>query len=47
MVRRRQLLGWLGAGAASSALAACGQAEARSYPIRFSDAEWKKRLTRE
>ena len=47
MVQRRQLLGWLGAGVASGALAACGQAEARTWPVSFSDAEWKKRLTRE
>lgn len=44
---RRSLLGWLGAGAAGIALAACGSgtAEAKSYAVQFSDAEWKKRLT--
>lgn len=46
-MQRRQLLGWLASSAAAGALAACGQAEARTYPVRFSDAEWKKRLTRE
>lgn len=42
---RRQLLGWLGASAALPALAACGGAEAKSFPVSFSDAEWRKRLT--
>ncbi|MCR2832419.1 peptide-methionine (R)-S-oxide reductase MsrB [Parerythrobacter lacustris] len=44
---RRTLLGWLGAGAAASALAACGSspAEAKSWPVTRSNAEWKKRLT--
>ena len=27
------------------ALAACGEAEARAYPVRFTDAEWRKRLS--
>ena len=33
--------------ACALALAACGsgRAEARTYPVNFSDAEWKKRLT--
>jgi len=47
MQSRRQLLRWLAAGAAAGAIAACSDAEARTYPVRFSDAEWKKRLTRE
>ena len=47
MQGRRQVLGWLAAGAAASGMAACSNAEARTYPVRFSDAEWKKRLTRE
>lgn len=44
---RRSLLGWLGAGAAGTALAACGsgRAEAKVFAVQFSDAEWKKRLT--
>jgi len=45
MQARRQFLGWLGAGAAGSALAACSNAEAKAYPVSFSDGEWKKRLT--
>lgn len=44
---RRSLLGWLGAGAAGTALAACGsgRADARAFAVQYSDAEWKKRLT--
>ena len=43
---RRSLLGWLGAGAAGAALTACGsgQAQAKGYPVQFTEAEWKKRL---
>lgn len=44
---RRRLLASLGASAALSALAACSRATAREYPVHFSDAEWRKRLTRE
>ena len=46
---RRRLLGWLGASAALPVLAACGSgaAEARAYPVRYSDAEWRRRLTAE
>lgn len=39
------MLGWLGASAALPALAACGEAQARTYPVRFTEAEWRKRLT--
>ncbi|MFO1254707.1 MAG: peptide-methionine (R)-S-oxide reductase MsrB [Sphingomonadaceae bacterium] len=48
-IDRRLLLGWLGAGVAGTVLAACGSgaAEARGFPVRFSDAEWKQRLTGE
>ena len=44
---RRRLLGWLGAGAALPALAACGggSAEARAFPVTYSEAEWRKRLS--
>ena len=41
---RRRLLGQV---AATLALAACGsgRADAKAYPVSFSQAEWKKRLT--
>jgi peptide-methionine (R)-S-oxide reductase len=44
---RRRLLEWLGIGAAMPVIAACGSgnAEAKPYPVRYSDAEWRKRLT--
>jgi peptide-methionine (R)-S-oxide reductase len=44
---RRTALGWLGAGAAASFLAACGSspAEAKTFKVSYSDAEWRKRLT--
>lgn len=46
---RRRLLGWLGASAALPVLAACGSgaAEAKAYPVSYSDAEWRRRLTAE
>lgn len=46
---RRRALAWLGAGAALPVLAACGggDAQARAYPVSYSDAEWRKRLTAE
>jgi peptide-methionine (R)-S-oxide reductase len=45
---RRRFLGWLGAGVAASALAGCGgRAEAHEYPVHFTEAEWKARLTPE
>lgn len=45
---RRTMLRWLGAGAALPVLAACGtEAEAKAYPLKLSDAEWRKRLTAE
>ena len=47
MAARRQFLGWLAAGVAASGIAACSNAEARTYPVRFTEAEWKKRLTKE
>lgn len=44
---RRHFLGWLGAGAALPVLAACGSggAEAKAYPVHFTEAEWRKRLS--
>ena len=44
---RRQVLGWLSIGAALPVIAACGSGDAKaaSYPVRFTEAEWRKRLT--
>lgn len=43
---RRRLLGWLGASVAASALAACGsRANAKTWPVNYSEAEWRKRLS--
>ena len=48
MIERRRFLGWLGTSAAGLALAACGSgAQAKSYPVRFSEAEWRRKLNRE
>jgi peptide-methionine (R)-S-oxide reductase len=46
---RRTALTWLGAGAAASFLAACGSSPARAatFMVNYSDAEWKKRLSKE
>jgi peptide-methionine (R)-S-oxide reductase len=43
-VSRRSLLGWLGAATALPLIAACS-AEATIFPVRHTDAEWKKLLT--
>lgn len=43
---RRSLLAWLGAGIAVPVLAACGSpAQARNFPVSYSEAEWRRRLT--
>ena len=42
---RRRVLHWLGASAALTAIGACGSAKAQAYPVSFSDAQWRKRLT--
>ena len=44
---RRGLLGWIGAGVSFAALTACGsgRAEAKSYPVSMSEAQWRKKLT--
>jgi peptide-methionine (R)-S-oxide reductase len=44
---RRRVLSWLAASAALPVIAACGsgQAEAKTFPVRYSEAEWRKRLT--
>ncbi len=46
---RRTVLRWLGASVALPALAACGgsRAEAKTWRVARSDAEWKKRLSAE
>ena len=45
---RRNLLGWIGASASFAALAACGsgRAEARSFPVSLSEAQWREKLTK-
>ncbi len=44
---RRRLLAGIGGGAALCALMACGgtPAEAKTYRVAYSEAEWRKRLT--
>ena len=44
---RRSFLSLLGLGSATLALAGCGAspAQARTYPVQRSEAEWRKRLT--
>ena len=45
-LNRRHLLGWLGTAAALPVLAACGsRAEAKGFPVAYSEAEWKRRLS--
>ena len=45
---RRSFLGWIGASASFAALAACGsgRAEAKTFPVNLSEAEWRKKLTK-
>ena len=44
---RRTALTWLGAGAAASFLTACGSsARAATFKVSYTEAEWKKRLTK-
>ena len=44
---RRTVLSWLGISVSLPALTACSSdpAKAQSYPVNFSDAEWRRRLT--
>lgn len=44
---RRTILAWIGAGAALPFAAGCGgaPAEAKAFPIRHDEAEWRRRLT--
>ena len=46
---RRAFLGWLGAGVAFPVIASCDgtPAQARAYPVSRSEAEWRRRLTKE
>jgi peptide-methionine (R)-S-oxide reductase len=48
-ITRRSALRLLAASAAVPAIAACGggMAEAKSFPVSYSEAEWRKRLTPE
>ena len=48
MTSRRRTLCLLGSGAAAATLAACGagEAQAKNFPIKLSEAEWRKKLTR-
>ncbi|SFO87035.1 peptide-methionine (R)-S-oxide reductase MsrB [Qipengyuania nanhaisediminis] len=45
---RRGFLGWIGATASFAALAACGsgRAEAKSFPVSLSEAQWRSKLTK-
>jgi len=47
MADRRRVLGWLGATVTLPVIAGCGgsPAAASDYPVRFSDDEWRKRLS--
>jgi peptide-methionine (R)-S-oxide reductase len=44
---RRSFLQWLGAGVALPVLSACGSgaAEAKAFPVSYTEAEWRRRLT--
>ena len=43
---RRTALTWIGAAAAASFLTACSAARAATFKVNYTDAEWKKRLTK-
>lgn len=44
---RRRAIAWMAAGIAIPVLAACGsRAEARTFKVNYTDAEWRRRLTR-
>lgn len=47
LLPRRRVLAWLGASVALPVVAACGDgaAEAKDFPVRYSEAEWKRRLS--
>jgi peptide-methionine (R)-S-oxide reductase len=44
---RRAAIGLLAASAGATAMAGCGRgvAEAKTFPVRYSEAEWRRRLT--
>jgi peptide-methionine (R)-S-oxide reductase len=46
-LHRRSLLAWLGSAAAIPVLSACGSgpAQAKAFPVSYSEAEWRRRLT--
>lgn len=45
-LHRRGLLAWLGSASCYAALTACGsKAEAKSFPVNLSDAQWRAKLT--
>lgn len=46
---RRKILGLMGLSAAMPLMAACGSspAQAKSFPIKRTEAQWRKKLTRE
>lgn len=44
---RRTFLAWLGTATAAATLAACGgRAEARTFPVSLSDAQWRAKLSK-
>lgn len=47
VLTRRRLVGWLCVSVALPAIAACGgsDAQAKGFPVTYSDAEWRRRLT--
>lgn len=46
---RRRMLAWIGASTALPLAAACGgaPAQAKAFPVSYSEAEWRRRLTKE
>ena len=46
---RRGLLRWIGASASLAVLGACGsgRAEAKSVPVRLTEAQWRKKLSKQ
>ena len=46
---RRGLLRWIGASASLAVLGACGsgRAEAKSFPVRLTETQWRKKLSKQ